>query len=54
MVKYIEQYQRILSSSNPNNRPTYEIPATANNATSVISQQQKTPSVIFAMENLTF
>jgi hypothetical protein len=28
------QYQRILSSSNPNNRPTYEIPATANNATS--------------------
>ncbi len=28
------QYQLILSSSNPNNRPTYEIPATANNATS--------------------
>jgi len=28
------QYQQILSSSNPNNRPTYEIPATANNATS--------------------
>ncbi len=27
------QYQRILSSSNPNNRPTYEIPA-ANNPTS--------------------
>ncbi len=28
------QYQRILSSSNPNNRPTYEIPPTAYNATS--------------------
>jgi hypothetical protein len=32
------QYQRILSNSNPNIRPTYEIPATANNATSACNK----------------
>jgi len=35
------QYQRILSSSNPNNSPTYEIPATANNAMSASNKPDK-------------
>ena len=35
------QYQRILSSSNPNKRPTYEIPATANNAMSASNKPDK-------------
>ena len=35
------QYQRILSYSNSNNRSTYPIPATANNATSASIKRRR-------------